>query len=290
MSSATPNRVQSAQWQTAHALDTNAASFVSHHGINHCAFLTLTFPEPMYPTPAKEKLSKALPILAEYFHDYIWTMGLGTNNRRIHYHILVASHHDLRDGIDITLYRQLLNPADDAFGPHRSAAEKRQALQRLLSNNPALKQLRRDLHPRLHKLGFGHQVDLGPIYSDGPRIADYMKVNYLDTVRRKNLLFRGIRLTGYKTGGHRVLRPPFGWVGDRSRQRRHSLAIVARALGVTEYTSMKTVFGSKWGYLSSLMLLNLESEHGSNPDGWSSAEIRRLALEEGMMPFLPVST
>lgn len=287
MSLSTSQRVQTAHRQTAYALNINSEEFVAHYGIDHCGFLTLTFQDWPYPIPACKKLSKALPILADYFHDWIHTMGLG-KNLRLHYHALVASNHNLRQGIDLSKYPLLLKlKEDNAFLPltELERKEERAVIRKALSTNTALLQLRREIYPRLKLLGFGHQLDLSPVFSTGTAIARYMEENYLDTVRRRDPFdFRGIRLTGYKPGGHRICWPPFAWLTQRRRRR--AVRIVARALGVTHYADMKYTFGPKWGYLSNLMLLDLESQHGSNPAHWPAVEIQRLAIDEKMMPLI----
>lgn len=282
------NSIQSNHRKTAYALNQNAAAFVAHHGITHCGFLSLTFKNRPWPIPAAKCLAKAIRFFPDYFDDWIWTMGLG-QNFRIHYHALVQCRFDLHAGLDLTAYQRMLDVNDGISSPgenpEASPAERLRALRHVLTN-PALSSLRGELYPRLRKVGFGQQINLSPILSSGPAIANYLRENYLETVLGRNASFGGQRLTGYKRGGHRVLSLPFAWTSQS--QRRLAYRLIGQALGVTEYKYMKVNFGSKWGYLANLLIHDLESHYGENPRRWPQSEIVRLA-DDRMPRLIPAN-
>jgi hypothetical protein len=284
MSNQTYNRLQTAHRQNAFALKTNCSSFVSHYGIEHCGFLTLTFKDWFFPNAAKKKLTKALNVLAPHCLDYIWTTGLTGKNKRIHYHILLSCTEDLREGIDVGLYRHLLALDDVSMLTGRTVAEEGKEIRKRLQANASIQRIRRDIHPKLMKHGFGHQIILEPVLSTGEAIGSYMEKNYVDTIRRKDIFFQGIRLIGYRRGGHKILSPPFGFVGPGATRRRRRTERIANALGVTAYEDMKPTFGRKWGYLSNRIQHEMVQHHGSDPTRWNPKDIRHLAFDEGMMP------
>lgn len=277
-------RIQSNHRKTAYALNLNAASFVEHYGLDYCGFLSLTFKQKLLPTVAAPCLNRAVRFFPHHFEDWIWTMGLG-ESRRPHYHALVACGFPIGENIDRFAYAELLVPDDglSRIPPCGTPAERRRSFFVGLDDNPLLRDLRRQLYPRLIKIGFGPQIDLSPVLSDGPNIASYLEKNYLETVVGRDFNFRRCRLTGSRRGGHRVCRPPFAW--SAQNRRRLAYRIIGNALGVTTYEGMAPAFGPKWGYLANLMILDLETHHGRNPRKWPQAGIRKLAAD--VMPQTP---
>lgn len=274
-----PSPVQSNHLKTAYALHTNSTDFVERHGINHCPFLSLTFSSKKrtYPIPAAECLTKALHHLKKFSDDWIWVMGLGTN-RRLHYHVLFSYPENVRTGIDLDAYRELLSLEQDydPIDPWPSKTtipvqERRRQIRAALSSNDALKTLRGVLIPRLHAAGFGHQIALSPIYTDGPTIAGYMEKNYLETVTHRDVFFKGQRLVGYKHGTSHLSASQFAWVAGAPW--RKACERIAHAFGLTDYTEMSPTFGPKWGHRVGFLIEALQSRYGRSTDRWPTTAI-----------------
>ena len=275
-----PSPVQSQHRKTAHALRANATAFIDHHGLDHCGFLTATFTQKIWPAAASQRLKKVVRSFHGHFTDWIWTMGLG-NSFRIHYHVLFSCHQDIRAGIDLSAYRQLLSLEDgyDALSLWITKAtvpiqQRRKELRAALSNQ-ALKGLRSAIFPRLRAAGFGQQIHLSPIFTDGPTIAAYMHSNYMEAVRGRNASFRGQRLVGYKQGSLRSCLTSFAWTGHR--QWRVACHRIAHAHGVTDYSDMCPTFGPKWGHRIRYLMAELQSRYGDSPHDWPASAIVELS-------------
>jgi len=281
-----PSSIQSNHRKTAHALRENASAFVERHGLHRCGFLSLTFKDKMWPIPAARCFKKAVRSFHDYCVDWIWVMGLG-KSFRIHYHALLALELDIRTGIDLSAYPKLLT-LEDGYDPFGLWCAKgtipiqqcRKELRAALSRNTALQGLRTEMYPRLRDAGFGQQINLSPIFTDGPTIAKYLRTNYLEVVLGRSASFRRQRLVGYKQGSERCYRSSFAWVGHR--EWRDACQRIAQALGVDDYSGMCPTFGPKWGHRIGFLMEALRSLYGDSPERWPAVAI--ILLSSNTMP------
>ena len=91
--------------KSASALAWNVQYFVDTYGLSNVGFLTLTFRDHVTDPKEAQRRFNSLKthILAKRYRAYIRVME-PMKSGRIHYHLLVALHSDIRTGFDFPLY------------------------------------------------------------------------------------------------------------------------------------------------------------------------------------------
>lgn len=211
--------------RAAFVLEANVKEFVRKFGINHCGFLTLTFPDQVEDfREAQERFnSLATHYLRERFGRYVCVVETQKSGR-IHYHLLVTCQEDIRTGFDF------------------EACEKRD----YRSASDYLRGLWSDLRETMPKFGFGRS-ELLPIRTTAGGIANYVG-KYLGkaiTFRREDM--GKARLVRYSQGW-RVANAQFAWAGGKGPEWRAGLEKVGKANGAKDYEGVRALFGSRWAW------------------------------------------
>lgn len=261
--------------KTRYAFRENVASFVSHFGVEHCGFLTLTFAE--HVTDVREASRRfnsfRTGILSEHTLGYIGVYER-TKKGRIHFHFLVAFEKNIRQG---TRFDKCLNmhlPTSFNFVQAKKGI--------YVSAPDSLREIWAILRKTLTSYGFGIQHRLVPV-QDEKGVSGYLAkylVKGLETRKPEDKGFRFVRSTiGKKAYIWRCVLSRFAWHSSRAKRFRSkfgevltdiSLYLMKKHKDVKGWTlkfNQNTysklayvVMGAKWGYWVSMMANSLIEE------------------------------
>ncbi len=254
----------------------NIEHSVNHFGPTHTGFMTLTFKYDLTPYEAVRRIKKLVRKFKNLFRSWVWVLEFGPNTRP-HFHLLVATHKDIRAGFDPSAYDTLkaLSAQVLAEGRELSPAEIQLAnsLKKALKANPALKALQRDVRKLISspKMRFGYHFELAPLRKTPDYIAGYFRKNYLNAVRARHGHFPGVHLTACSRNFPKVCWSSFTLITSPSR---FEYEAVATALGLTDMAAMKQRFGSKWAHELSPVIDELRIRFSRDPSRWPDRGIK----------------
>jgi hypothetical protein len=208
----------------AHSIYLNVAALCQKYGFVRIGFLTLTFAEDVEWQEGQRRFhSLATGFLAEQFFDYLCVVEFQKSGR-VHYHLLVACHEDIRTGLDFA-----------------------QVAQRNYSSvNPYLRSQWAKLREVLTKYGFGRH-ELLPIRRTEEAMARYVG-NYISKcVPNRKPEHRGERFVRYSRG-FRVCSSQFAWNTPRAWLWRRKLALLAEKSGVETMEEATKAWGRHWAH------------------------------------------
>lgn len=203
-------------------------ALIDRYGLQSVAFMTLTFPEPVYcPKEAQRRLNSLLTnVIRPRYGEYVSCIERHEKNHSgIHYHLVIAvPGKDIRRGFD---HAAVLR------GDYRSACA-------------SLRQewaFWREIAPRY---GFG-RVEMKPVRKNGESLAKYMSNYVTKHIEARLPEDKGVRLIRISL----KIRPgttKFSWVNNGAREWRRKVAMFAVRLGVRDLGEFSERYGSKWAY------------------------------------------
>ncbi|PLO71641.1 phasyl DNA replicon protein arp [Klebsiella pneumoniae] len=226
--------------KSASALAWNVQYFVDTYGLSNVGFLTLTFRDHVTdPKEAQRRFhSLKTHILAKRYRAYIRVME-PMKSGRIHYHLLVALHSDIRTGFDFpAVYRQDYSSANKAIRSEWSFWRK-----------------------TAPKYGFG-RTELMPVRSNSEGIGRYVGKYISKGIESRTEQFKGVRLVEYSRRA-KIASTRFQFVSDGSYEWRRKLSIfvhyIADNMGCEPtFDGLRRVLGSRWSYHWRDFIMNIE--------------------------------
>lgn len=216
--------------RTAYALQANVKGFVERHGIERVGFLTLTFAEHILDPKESQRRQNSLStnVLRKRYVEHLRVFERQKSGR-IHYHLLVALHDDIRTGCDFEAF---------ARGEYRSA--------------PAALRAEWSFWRRTAKeYGFG-RTELLPVRSSTEAIGRYVGKYIGKHLEARESRDKGVRLVTYSCA--KVANTRFAWISPGAATwRRHLGAWITmlHEVGAIRHPTMAAVadrFGPRWAY------------------------------------------
>ena len=200
--------------KAAFALGDNVARFCTMHGIDRCAFLTLTFPDNVadHREASRRFNNMNRRYLSTFYGSWIWARERQKRGAW-HYHLVIQCTGDIRSGFDWSEYDQWLT--DYSQGKRR----------RLRTGNTLLRtlwEMNREAFPRY---GFG-RVELLPIRSTVEAVSKYVGKYIAKQIGQRADEDKGVRLTGHAKG-FPASSPRFSWNTEGGKRWRANLALFA---------------------------------------------------------------
>ena len=210
--------------------------FCELHGIDNCAFLTLTFPDNV--TDHREASRRFNNMNRRYlgicYGAWIWARERQKRGAW-HYHLIVECKGDIRTGFDWDEYRQWLT--DYSQGKRR----------RLRTGNTFLRSLWEMNRRAFKAYGFG-RVELLPIRSTSEAVGKYVGKYISKQVGQRPEEDKGVRLTG-RSRGFVASTPKFSWNSEGAKAWRRNLALFAiHACGCSDYDEFLARAPRRWAY------------------------------------------
>lgn len=223
--------MSTAHRKSATALRMTAKQFIRSFGLEHCVFVTLTFPgkAPTVKEASARFNSIATNLLnkAGVVRAWIRVLERGDRRGRVHYHMLCAVADDVRTGTNFEEFRE----------------------KNFRSANVALRAFWSWWRRNATKYGFGRVTSL-PIRSEDEAMAQYLAKYISAHIHQRNAEDKGARLVAYsKNVASSSTRFAYRSVG--SHLGRLKLASLAEALGYTQDNyaeAFRRDYGAKWMY------------------------------------------
>jgi hypothetical protein len=217
--------------RTAFALTINIAALVERHGIERIGFLTLTFSDHVLsPKEAQRRYhSLRTHVLNERYLGVIRVYERQKSGR-IHYHLLVVTHEDIRTGCDF----EAINRSDYRSAPEPLRSE--WAFWRRTSK----------------AFGFG-RTELLPVKSNTEAISRYVGKYISKHIGSREERDKGVRLVEYSSKV-RIANTRFAWVSPGAADWRRKLGGFismmhdCRKIPFPNEAGMRVTFGSRWAY------------------------------------------
>ena len=268
--------IQTTHLRTAASIVHNVEHAVKVFGLAHVGFMTVTFRYDLDPKEAVRRMTRLMRKMTTLFRAWLWVHEFGPD-RRSHFHLLIATHYDIRAGFDAAAYDtlQALSAQAQAEGREFTPAETQLAnsLKKSLKANPALKALQRDVRRLISSPGmrFGYQFELTPLRKSPDYVAGYFRKNYLNGVVGRHGRFPGVHLTACSRNFPKVCWSGFTLVSSISR---FEYSAIADALGIPDMTAMKKRFGSHWSRDLAPVIDELRIRFSKDPSRWPDRGIK----------------
>ena len=236
--------------KAAFALGDNVHRFCTLHGIDRCAFLTLTFPDNVTdPKEASRRFnSMNTHYLGSCYGAWIWARERQKRGAW-HYHLVIECPGDVRTGFDWDEYRQWLT--DYSQGKRR----------RLRTGNPLLRSLWEANRAAFARFGFG-RTELLPIRSTVDAVASYVGKYIAKQVSQRPEEDKGVRLTGHSRGWS-ASSPRFSWNSEGAKQWRRNLALFAiHACGCSGHDDFLEKAPRRWAYRYRSDIMSYHEHYG----------------------------
>lgn len=236
--------------RSACALAWNVQFLAEKFGLEYLGFLTLTFGDHVVdPREAQRRFnSLATGVLRSRYREFIrvWER---TKSGRIHYHLVVVLHSDIRtdfdfDGVSRNDYRSANSSIRDEWAFWRKTAK---------------------------SYGFG-RTELLPVKSTAEGIARYVGKYISKHVAQRQERDKGFRLVEY-TRGARMSSTRFGWNTQGAQFWREKVGLFCRILGANGATpdcspvlfrDLSRICGPRWAYNHREFIASLPVSDGSS--------------------------
>lgn len=216
--------------RTAYALQANVKGFVERHGIERVGFLTLTFADHVLVPKEAQRRQNSLStnVLRKRYVEHLRVFERQKSGR-IHYHLLVALHDDIRTGCDFEAF---------ARGEYRSA--------------PAALRAEWSFWRRTAKeYGFG-RTELLPVRSSIEAIGRYVGKYIGKHLTARESRDHGVRLVTYSCA--KVATTRFAWTSPGAQTWRRNLGAFVTmmhecgAIKRPTTEAMADRFGPRWAW------------------------------------------
>lgn len=225
--------------KTSTALAQNVQHFSHKYGLKNLGFLTLTFKDFVtdYKEASRRLNSLATRVLNTRYKAWIKVMER-CKSGRIHYHLLVALHQDIRTGFD---FEQIKN-------------------RNYKSANAYLRSEWYFWRTTASKYKFG-RTELLPIRSSSEAIGRYVGKYISKHLDNRKDADKGARVVSYSKGA-RVVNTKFSWCTEGSKQWRAKVGIFAHIVadqfgGEPTMQNISEKVGKKWAYSNREHIANL---------------------------------
>lgn len=225
--------------KTATALSYNVQEFSHKYGLENLGFLTLTFKDHVtdFKEASKRFNSLSTRILNTRYQAWL-KVSERCKNGRIHYHLIIALHKDVRTGFN---FSQIKN-------------------QNYSSANKYLKSEWSFWRSTAPKYKFG-RTELLPIKSSHEAIGRYVGKYIGKHMMNREETDKGARLVSYSKGC-RTMNTKFSWVTPGAAQWRNKVKIFAYLISEKTgceptFEGLKEQLGSKWAYNHREYIMNL---------------------------------
>jgi hypothetical protein len=225
--------------KTATALSYNVQEFSHKYGLENLGFLTLTFKDHVtdFKESSKRFNSLATNILNTRYQAWL-KVSERCKNGRIHYHLIIALHKDVRTGFDFSQVKQQIYS----------------------SANKYLKSEWSFWRSTAPKYNFG-RTELLPIKSSHEAIGRYVGKYIGKHMMNREMNDKGARLVSYSKGC-RTMTTKFSWYTEGSAQWRNKVKTFAYMISdktgcEPTFEGLREQLGSKWAYNHREFILNL---------------------------------
>ncbi len=222
--------------------------FVKQYGLGHVGFFTITFPRNVtsWKEASKRFNSFRSNVLKELFLDFILVLEFHRDGRP-HYHLLVATAENIREGFNFEIYRQL--HADSRLPrPQRIDQAARRRLSRDLSSNSALKAIWKRVRDAAEGYGVG-RCETIPIRKTGEAIAVYVGGYIASSLGNRKPEHKGARFVRYSQNFRRaVSSQQFAWASPSGWVWRSKVRMWAVKRGCFSLGDIRSQFGRRWAY------------------------------------------
>lgn len=222
--------------KSAFALSDNVNRFIEEHGLDNCAFLTLTFKENIIDHREASRRFDSLNknFLSRFYGEWLWA-----RERQIrgawHYHVIIQCKGDIRTGFDWNEY--------DTWLTDREAGKKR----RLLTGNRLIRSLWELNRNSVKNYGFGIP-HLCPIKSTSEAVGKYVSKYIAKQIGQRPDEDKGVKLTSHSQG-FIASSPKFSWNSDGAKQWRKNLSLFAQlSCCCRDYDEFTQRAGPKWAH------------------------------------------
>ena len=226
--------------KTATALAYNVEQFSHKYGLENLGFLTLTFKDHItdFKEGSKRFNSLATNVLNSRYQDFIKVQERH-KSRRIHYHLLIALHKDIRTNFNFSEVKN---------NNYSSANEYLKSEWSFWRSNAS-------------KYKFG-RTELLPIKSTHEAIGRYVGKYIGKHMMCREENDKGARLVSYSKGC-RTMSTKFSWVTPGAAQWRNKVKIFAYLISEKTgceptFEGLREVLGSRWAYNHREYILNIE--------------------------------
>ena len=235
----------SIQTHTFNALDKNCKHWLKLYTDERIGILTLTFAEHLTDLEEGQRRLNNLFRLINREKKFQWLVRVveAQKNGRIHYHILVKTHQNIKGNIDWEIYEKM--------GKVPGISEKRK-LGRLLSNSAEkhLVELWSWLRKKCKSTGFGRH-ELMPLRKPDHiknYIGKYMEKDYQTNDLKKNGKNTNKRLITYSRKAPKVANTKCSHVNGKAFMRRYHLRHFAEFRGIKDEEEMREIYGQRWSH------------------------------------------
>ena len=235
------------QRKNAYILKENLDAMIEKFGVSNVGMLTLTFPRHLSLKEANRRFnSLASNFLGKHFPAWVCVREF-TKTGRPHFHLIVATLVDIRDGFAFPVYVQMVRINRKRRKTLEDKATAR-ALARQLNPSPGLRSLWNALRAVLPKYGFGRH-ELLPIRKSGPALAYYVGGYIRKSMEMRPASAKGARLITYsKDFERRVSSHAFQWNTARTRVWRLKVKRFAEIHGIKDFSGLSSRFGPRWAW------------------------------------------
>ena len=221
----------------AHTLHSNVERLIKGApSIGHVAFITLTFRENL---KDHQEAGKRFNSFNNHFlrpsSDYGKWVNVKERQSRgaLHYHMIVETSQDIREGFDFDLYEAWLNSD--------------RTRKRCPTGNDELRRMWAELRDSIQKYGFGWIVSIEPIKSTSEAISRYVGKYVSKHLENRIAEDKGARLINYSQGFLRNS-PKFQWKTANSQEWRQKVQFFAAINGCDDLYQLSDKLGSNWAY------------------------------------------
>ena len=233
------NQLSSYEKKRAFGIAENVKHLVTKHGLEHCGFLTLTFPEDLTWKQAGERFhSLRTHLFAELFLEYLCVLEF-TKRGRPHFHLVVVCKDNIRSGFNFEHYSRVV-----AWSRNGRQGKKPVGT---LNRSPELLRLHETLGQRLPGYDFGRS-ELVPIKSNAEAIGRYVGGYLSKSVGNRLPEHKGARFVRYSQTCPRIVKGAFSWNTINAWVWREKLRIWATSHGCNSMDEVRAIFGKRWAY------------------------------------------
>lgn len=234
-----PNEIKLSPYfkRQAHTLHSNVERLIAGApSIGHVAFITLTFRENL---KDHQEAGKRFNSFNNHFlrpnPDYGKWVNVKERQSRgaLHYHMIIETSRDIRDGFDFDLYESWLNSD--------------RTRKRCPTGNPELRRMWAELREAVQKYGFGWIVSVEPIKSNSDAISRYVGKYVSKHLENRIAEDKGARLINYSQGFLRDS-PKFQWKTENSYLWRQKVRYFAAIHGCDDLYQLTDKLGSNWAF------------------------------------------
>lgn len=232
------------------AIRLNVEEFINRYGLEKVGFLTITFPLGVQTWQEAQRRfhSFSVRVLKRLFSDYVCVLEFHRDGRP-HYHLLVATEHDIRTGFYFAAYQALQEDSrKPRHDPNKLTWSARRQMSRLLTTNETLKAIWKQIRTSAKGYGVG-RCEIIPIRKNTEAIAEYVGGYISKSVGNRRPEHKGARMVRYSQRfKNRPCRSQFSWATPAGWIWRQKVNVWAISRGCYSLDHVRRRFGKSWCY------------------------------------------